>query len=141
MTSRVAHNVVSMRGICHVLQAIDPAMYPVQVTWAKPRQKRSLDQNAISHAWYATVSAVEGEYTPQDIKRYCKYHFGIPLLRESLDYSAMIEKVLSPLTYEERIRAMDLLNVTSLMNKAQMSRYLEQIQDHYRDRVALEFPK
>jgi hypothetical protein len=140
VTSRVAHNAIGMNGIITVLRAIGPDLYPLQVSWGKPRKHRSLDQNAISHAWYATVAAVEKEYTPAEVKRFCKYHFGVPILRENLEYSHMIEKVLAPLNYEERVKAMEFINVTSLMTKAQLSTYLEHVQDHYRGRVPLEFP-
>ena len=106
--------------------------------WKAPR---SLDQNAISHVWYAIVSSVEKEYAPDEVKRLCKLHFGVPILRENPDYSQMIEKILGPLSYEDRIAAMDYLRVSSLLTKAQMTQYLEAIQRHYAGRVPLEFPQ
>ena len=107
----------------------------------KSRKPRSLDQNAISHVWYAIVSEVESEYTPKEVKHLCKYSFGVPLLRENPEYSQMIEKILGPLDYESRVEAMEYLRVSSLLSKEQMSRYLEAIQRHYAGRVPLEFPK
>lgn len=101
---------------------------------------RSLDQNALSHAWYAEIARTEKEYTPAEVKRLCKYHFGIPILRRNMEYSEMIEKALGPLSYEERLKAMDLIKVSSVMKTGEMSTYLEHIQRHYIGRVNLEFP-
>lgn len=140
MNKRVARNPTDMQTILDLLNRVPPDCYPVEVQWGKPKKHRSLNQNAISHAWYATVAAVEKEYTPEEVKRRCKYHFGVPLLRENPEFSDMIEKIFGPLAYEDRLKAMDFINVSSVMTKAEMSTYLEHVQHHYRGRVPLEFP-
>jgi hypothetical protein len=110
-----------------------------ELTLKKVEKARSLSQNALSHVWYAQVAKEENEYTAAEVKRNCKLHFGVPILRENPDYSEMIGKILDPLGYEDRVKAMDYLSVSSLMKKPQMSRYLEAIQAHYASRVNLEF--
>ena len=106
----------------------------------KPIEKpRSLTQNALSHVWYAEIAKTESEFTAGEVKRNCKLQFGVPILREDSAYSEMIGKILDPLEYEDRVKAMDYLSVSSLMKKPQMSRYLEAIQAHYSSRVRLEF--
>ena len=107
----------------------------------KAKKPRSLDQNAISHVWYAIIATVENQDTAREVKYLCKYNLGVPILRENPEYSQMIEKILGPLDYESRVEAMEYLRVSSLLNKEQMSRYLEAIQRHYAGRVPLEFPK
>jgi hypothetical protein len=120
------------------LEAVKIPTSGLAVTCKPATQDRSLDQNAISHVWYASIAKTEKEYTPQEIKWRCKYHFAIPLLRENIEYSTMIDKILGPLEYEDRIRAMEYLRASSLLTKDQMTDYLSAIQHHYAGRVQLE---
>lgn len=110
----------------------------VNVTHGK---KRSLDQNAISHAWYQQVANELREDTPLGVKSFCKLHFGIPILRaESEDFREKYDRAVKPMDYPDKLTLMEWFPVTSLMTTPQLSEYLEKVQDHYRGRVALEFP-
>ncbi len=93
---------------------------------------RSLDQNALKEVWYNDVSKESGEMG-RDVKRYCKLHFGVPILRgEDEDFRAFYDSALkSKLSYEEKLQAMDYMPVTSLMSTSQMTRYLSDMQKHY----------
>jgi hypothetical protein len=104
-------------------------------------KKRSINQNYVSHGWYEQVSKEEGEYTAGDVKSRCKYHFGVPILRaEDKEYNDAYEASIGKLPlYEDRIKAMEYWPVTSLMKTKQMTRYMEQVQNHYAGRVMLEF--
>lgn len=106
-------------------------------------KRRSLDQNAISHVWYEQVAEELREDTALGVKRFCKLHFGVPILRaDSPDFRELYDATIKPMPYEHKLRAMDLLDVTSLMEKAQFSQYLEEVQRHYLSRnVRLEFPE
>lgn len=105
---------------------------------------RSLDQNAISHAWYAQVARELREDDERGVKRFCKLHFGVPILRAEDDefrqvYDGAIRERLS---YEDKLAAMDILPVTSRMTTAQLSRYMEDVQAHYsKHGVTLGFPE
>lgn len=123
--------------------------FQVSVTTGK---SRTLSQNAIAHAWYGQVATEEREYTPGHIKRLCKYHFGLPILRAEVDLhgksteqaqkiGTFCDNILYGLAYEERIEAMEFFPVTSLMRVKQLSEYLEHIQHHYASRVDLRFPE
>ena len=103
---------------------------------------RSLDQNAISHAWYEQVARELREDDARGVKRYCKLHFGVPILRaEDDEFRAAYDgSILRTMNYEQKLAAMDILPVTSRMTTAQLSRYMEEVQAHYWGRVALEFP-
>jgi hypothetical protein len=108
----------------------------------KTGKDRSLDQNAISHCWYEQVSRELREDTTLGVKRYCKLHFGVPILRaEDAEFRAFYDVAIKMhLTYEEKLQAMDLVPVTSRMSVKQLSQYLEVMQAHYAGRgVALEF--
>ena len=110
---------------------------------AKFGKKRSLDQNAMSHAWYLQVANELRENTAVEVKRYCKLHFGVPILRaENDDFRTSYDAVIRPLDYEKKLLAMDILPVTSLMTTLQLSQYCEAVQMHYIDKgVQLEFPE
>ena len=104
-------------------------------------KKRSLDQNAISHAWYQQVANELREDTPLMVKSFCKLHMGIPILRaESDDFREKYDRAVKPMSYPDKLTLMEWFPVTSLMTTPQISEYLENVQGHYRGRVALEFP-
>lgn len=109
---------------------------------AKDGSPRSLDQNAISHAWYAQLADELREFDDLGWKCFCKLHFGVPILRaEDAEFRAFYDAGLKGLTYEQKISAMKFVPVTSLMTKAQLSKYLEAMQADFVGRgVVLEFP-
>jgi len=109
----------------------------------KEGRKRSLNQNDISHAWYEQMAREDRQDDTQGHRRYCKLHHGVPILRaDDADYREAYDAVIKPLSYELKLKAMDHWPVTSLMTKAQMTKYLENVQDDYRGRgVQLRFPE
>lgn len=103
---------------------------------------RSLDQNAISHAWYNEIATQMAD-TPENIKCECKLRFGVPILRaEDPDFREMYDNsILRNLSYEQKLKAMRFIPVTSNMTKPQLSRYLEHIQQSYAQQgVIVQFP-
>jgi hypothetical protein len=105
-------------------------------------KKRSGKQNNISHAWYEQIARELREDTPRGVKRFCKLHFGVPILRAGDDefrecYDASI---LRTLTYEQKLVAMDVWPVTSRMTTVQLKQYTDDMQTHYFGQVALEYP-
>ena len=113
----------------------------IKVT-AKVGKARSLDQNAISHAWYEQIERELREDDVLGVKCICKLHHGVPILRaEDEAFRTFYDGALKRLTYEQKIAAMKFLPVTSLMTKPQLSKYLEAMRDDFRKRgVQLEFP-
>lgn len=109
---------------------------------AKVGKSRSLDQNAISHAWYEQLARELKEDDALGWKCYCKLHHGIPILRaEDEEFRAFYDAALIGLSYEQKLGAMKFVPVTSNMKKPQLSKYLEAMQADFRSRgVALEFP-
>lgn len=110
---------------------------------AKAGKARSLDQNAISHAWYQQMAREDRQDDEMGHKGYCKLHHGIPILRaEDAEFRAFYDGALKGLTYEQKREAMKYVPVTSLMTKPQLSKYLEAVQSDYATRgVHLEFPE
>lgn len=109
----------------------------------KTGRNRSLDQNSISHVWYMQVAAELREDDAAGVKRFCKLHFGVPILRAEDEafrefYDAAMKHRLS---YEQKLSAMNFVPVTSLMSTEQKTQYLDAVRTHYLTRgVCLEFP-
>lgn len=110
---------------------------------AKTGKDRSLDQNAIGHVWYEQLSRELREDDTLGWKCYCKLHHGVPILRaEDEEFRDAYDSVIKRLTYEQKLTAMRLWPVTSIMTKEQKSKYLVAVQDDFAKRgVRLEFPE
>jgi hypothetical protein len=110
----------------------------------KTGKDRSLDQNALSHAWYQQLAREMPQHDALGWKCECKLLHGVPILRAEdgefrTFYDAAIKKSLS---YEEKLAAMRFVPVTSLMTSVQLSKYLEAMQHHFaKQGVVLEFPE
>lgn len=109
----------------------------------KPGKARSLDQNALAHAWYQQLARELREDDDLGWKAYCKLHHGVPILRaEDAEFREFYDGALKGLSYEQKLAAMKYLPVTSLMTKAQLSKYLEAVQADFQGRgVWLQFPE
>lgn len=110
---------------------------------AKAGKARSLDQNAIGHAWYEQLARELREDSALGWKCYCKLHHGVPILRaEDEEFRTFYDGSIKRLTYEQKIEAMKFVPVTSIMTKPQKSAYLEAVQKDFMARgVRLEFPE
>lgn len=94
---------------------------------------RSLDANAVTHVWYDQIARERGDTTAAEVKCYCKLHFGVPILRSEDDefreqYDALIR---ARFTYEEKLKVMEFLPVTSRMSTDQMNRYRDEMQRYF----------
>ncbi len=99
---------------------------------ARTGKARSIDQNAISHAWYEQLARELKEDDALGWKSYCKLHHGVPILRaEDDEFREIYDGSLKHLSYEQKLKAMNYLPVTSLMTKTQLSKYLETMQSYF----------
>ena len=112
----------------------------VKVTEGKAR---SVEQNAVMHGWFAQVARELREDDARGVKRFCKLHFGVPILRaEDDEFRESYDRVIRPLPYDDKLVAMDILPVTSMMTTIQLERCMTDIQDHFAPLgVALVYPK
>lgn len=108
----------------------------------KTGKDRSIDQNSITHAWYAQIARELQDETETGWKSHCKLHYGVPILRtEDEEFHLAYDAVIKPLAYENKLIAMRHWPVTSLMTKDQLSQYAVAMQaDFARHGVRLEFP-
>jgi len=92
-----------------------------------PSQKRSVSQNALQHKHYGEIGKYHG-MTPDEAKNFCKYTYGMPILiRDNEDRMEYFKLILSGLEYEDRLRAMEHIDTTSLFDKAQAVEYTDTI--------------
>ena len=107
----------------------------------KTGKDRSLDQNAILHAWIGQIANELREQPAAKIKAECKLHYGVPILRaEDEEFREFYDRAIKWMTYEQKLDAMAFVPVTSIMSVKQLSQFLGDMQSAYVGRVALEFP-
>jgi len=94
-------------------------------------QKRSIISNALQFHWYKELET-QGDMTANEYRRYCKYHFGCALRAASDDFFAnTLRDVFNQYPYEDRLKMMDFIDVTSTFNRPTMSVYLNEIKLHF----------
>ena len=95
-------------------------------------EKRNLDQNSLIRVLYRKISAAVEDMSLVDVIRFCKLHFGVPILRsDSEKFRGMYDKVIKRHDHETKLLMMDYLPVTSTMTKEQASEYIDSIIEHY----------
>lgn len=141
MSSMVINSDMTLQFVLGELREMYATHRYVKIS-AKTGKARSLDQNAISHAWYEQLARELREDDALGHKCYCKLHHGVPILRaEDEDFRTAYDATIKGMGYEQKLQVMRLLPVTSLMTKDQLSKYLESVQTDFRRKgVMLEFP-
>lgn len=101
---------------------------PITVEWVLGRD-RTGEQNRLQFLWAREAAEQRGDRTPEEQRNEWKLRFGVPIMREdSPDFRDNYDTLIKPLTYEQKIKAMELISVTSLMKVRQMVRYLDSIE-------------
>jgi len=99
---------------------------PITVEWVQGRD-RTRDQNALQWLWATEAGNQLGE-APDEVQRRWKLHHGVPILREdSAEFRETYDRMIKPLSYRQKLEAMRLIEVTSILKVRQMVRYLDAI--------------
>lgn len=93
--------------------------------------RRSLDMNALVNTWYKDISDVRGDVTAQDVRRECKVNYGVPILRRDPGHDFIYRHTIDRMTYELKLKAIDIFAVTSVMSTAQLKEYLQMMENDY----------
>lgn len=102
----------------------------------RPGKDRTLDQNALWFAMYQRIAQMTEIGDVEDARRYCKLHFGVPIMRKaSEDFRHAWNVSFLLLTYETKLELMgpcalfgpDGFPVTRLFNRAQGIAYTDQV--------------
>lgn len=96
-------------------------------------EARTIPQNSMFYALYGQVATQKGDESPDEIKSYCKYHFGLSIVcATDPEYAALLKNAIrSDLDYETKMKVINKLPVTSLMDTKQGSEYIDRIIRHY----------
>ena len=125
----MAHRIVNTPDELDALTAMLGSLkLPITVEWVQGRD-RTRDQNALQFLWATEAAYQLGDRTTTEVRNDWKLHHAVPILREeSADFRAIYDRAIKPLPYEMKVRAMDIIPVTSLFKVKQMVRYLDRVQ-------------
>jgi len=92
---------------------------------------RSNDQNSLMWAWSRDIERHQHEDAGW-AHRYNKLRIGVPILRrDSEAFRALYDRLLKPMAYEDKLEAMEIIEVTRGMTVKQMTEFLESVQRHW----------
>jgi len=110
-------------------------------------KQRTIPQNSGLYKWYLKISRELEEYSPEEIRCQCKLHVGLPILRgdnseinfhnDVININELCEAVLDPLPYEDQLKVIYFIPISSEMTTKQMNEYREGIRRNYAGRVEL----
>jgi hypothetical protein len=93
--------------------------------------KRSLEQNSFSHAWYQQMAREFPEDDALGWKCYCKLAHGVPILFAESEEFRDAYACIGSHTYEESLKIMRILPITSIMTKKQLNAYADAVKDDF----------
>ena len=103
---------------------------PVTVTWTDGKL-RTKPQNNLMWIWNNEIAKHRGDVDMYEVHRENKYHIGCPILMRDSPKFASAMRLWSPMTYEEKIDAMEYLDITSIMSVPQMKEYMDAVYRKY----------
>lgn len=125
----MAHRIIDTeRDRALFAQLVGGLKLPFTVEWVQGRD-RTRDQNALQWLWATEAADQLGDRTSSEVQRDWKLRHGVPILREdSAEFRATYDRLIKPLSYEEKVEAMEFIDVTSAMKVRQMVRFLDAVQ-------------
>jgi len=123
--------------IVRELLELDPKKhYYVNIT-EKPK-KRSIPANAQQHVFYKQIADFRGDQTELEVKNFCKFTFGLPIMLTSEKnepmVSFLIEKIgLYAYRYEEQLRLMKVIVHTSDFSERESKKYMDEMISFYNE--------
>jgi hypothetical protein len=103
----------------------------VKFSWVVGKD-RTATQNSMTFEIYTTIGKQLNGGDTDHARNECKLTVGVPILREeSEDFRKIYDKCIRPLPYEDKIEAMNLISVSSIMTTKQCSRYIDSLLDVY----------
>lgn len=107
--------------------------FPMTVTVTQGASRRPA-QNRLAQRWFTDVSRQLGDQTHEEVRAFCKLHFGVPILRaENEAFCQSYDRTMKHLPYEEKLAAVQAfdLPVTRLMTVKQMTAFMDAMQRHW----------
>lgn len=124
----MAHRIIETPGdVASFTAFLGKLQLPVTVEWRQGRD-RSLEQNRLQFLWARETAEQMGDRTADEVRCDWKLRHGVPIMREdSAEFQEVYDATIKPLTFEQKLKAMQFFEVTRLMNVRQMVRYLDTI--------------
>lgn len=125
----MAHRIIQTEtDLAQFVQFLGNLKLPITVEWVQGRD-RTRDQNALQWLWATEAANQLGDRTSAEVQRDWKLRHGVPILREdSAEFRATYDRLIKPLPYEQKVAAMQFIEVTSEMKVRQMVRYLDAVE-------------
>ena len=105
--------------------------HPMEVIGRKYKKDRSRAQNAMAAVWFRDIGK-QTEHGEEYERCTCKLLFGVPIMMRH-DFFVESWEPYSKLPYERQLRAMKVLDVTSLMSMSEMTEFLYSVENHAHD--------
>lgn len=127
MPDRIVTNEYEHSQLLKFIEGQKPP-FTVSITAGK---HRTTEQNRLQRKWMTEAADQFGDRTAEDVRGYCKLHFGVPILRrENEAFRERYDEVVKPLTYEQKLKIMmeplD-MPITRIMTTKQKTAYLDDI--------------
>ena len=132
MTTRVIRNDVERDALIALLRS-RKAPFTVQITTGA---NRTVEQNKLQRLWMKEAAEqLDSGYTAENLRGFCKLHFGVPILRRDSDeFRAGYDRIIRPHSYEDKLLMMQEpfdFGVTRLMKTGQKHEYLNAVCEHF----------
>ncbi len=131
MTTRVVKTDFDRKMLLRFLEQQKP---PFTIAITKGA-KRSIEQNRLQQKWMSEAAQQLDGHTAEELRGYCKLHFGVPILREENEaFREKYDRVIKPMSYEHKLACMQEpfdMHVTRLMTVKQKSLYLDMVSRHF----------
>lgn len=131
MATRVLRSPDDIDALARLIGARTKYPLTVTITQGDPRRDK---QNRLAQRWFTDVSRQKEDETHEEVRAYCKLHFGVPILRaENEAFRQSYDRTMRPLDYETKLEAMEHLDlpVTRLMTVKQMTAFMDEMQRHW----------
>lgn len=100
--------------------------------------RRTVRQNRLQWLWMNEIASQLGDRTAEEVRGYCKLHFGVPILRaENEEFREKYDAVVKPMPYETKLAMMQEpfdFPITRLMSVAQKTEYLDGVHRHFSEK-------
>lgn len=132
MTTRIIKNKLDLESLFTYLSNFK---LPFTIN-VKQGKDRSVEQNSLAFKWYLEAEQ-QGDMRSNEYRGFCKLRFGVPILRaESEEFRKLYDKHFKGISYEDKLEIMSSeqfdFPVTRLMKTGQMTRYLRDVEDHFK---------
>lgn len=107
-------------------------------------EDRSAAQNRLAFLWYKAAADQLQDETAEDKRAFCKLTMGVPIRREDEKFREVYDRVIRPLTYEQKLALMVSpidFPITRDMGVKEMCRYLEAMEVYFSPLIDLPRPE